>query len=87
MPVSPHSLREKRSKMPVSDRAKQFMSFAALSGLDVALAKKEWEIAEKQRLRDKVWQENAASYPENQSVDPSKQKDVKKARRSGPEVG
>ncbi len=30
-----------RAKMPVSERAKQFMSFAALKGLPEALAKKE----------------------------------------------
>lgn len=43
------------SKMPISERAKQFMPFAALKGLDEALRRKEWEVEEKQRLKDRVW--------------------------------
>ncbi len=43
-----------RPKMPLSQRTKQFMPFSALSGLDDALRKKEWEIEEKQRLKDKI---------------------------------
>ncbi|MBQ3326117.1 hypothetical protein IJG79_03165 [Candidatus Saccharibacteria bacterium] len=42
-------------KMPISQRAKQFMPFAALKGLDEALRRKEWEVEEKQRLKDKIW--------------------------------
>ena len=33
-----------REKMSITRRAKQFMPFAALTGLDEALRKKEWEI-------------------------------------------
>ena len=43
------------NKMPMSQRAKQFMPFAALKGLDEALRRKEWEVEEKQRLKDKIW--------------------------------
>lgn len=39
-----------RSKMPISQRAKQFMPFAALKGLDEALRQKEWEIETKQKM-------------------------------------
>lgn len=34
-------------KMPIAKRAKQFMPFSALSGLEAALAKKEIEIEKK----------------------------------------
>lgn len=42
-----------RPKMPISKRAKQFMPFAALSGLEDALRQKEWEIETKSQIRDK----------------------------------
>ena len=32
-----------KNKMPISERAKQFMPFSALKGLDEAIAKKEQE--------------------------------------------
>lgn len=38
-----------RGKMPISERAKQFAPFAAVGGLDAALAKKEREHARKAR--------------------------------------
>ena len=41
-----------RPKMPISQRAKQFQPFAALSGLEEALARKEREIEEQQKARD-----------------------------------
>jgi len=37
---------KQRPKMPLSQRAKQFMPFAAVAGLDIALRRKEEEIAE-----------------------------------------
>ncbi len=43
--------------MPIEKRAKQFMPFSALNGLDEAFRMKEWEIEEKQRLKDKVFLE------------------------------
>lgn len=33
-----------REKMSIEDRAKQFAPFSALSGLDEALRRKEWEV-------------------------------------------
>lgn len=39
----------KRGKMPISERAKQFAPFAAVGGLDVAIARKEKEHAMKAR--------------------------------------
>ena len=39
-----------RMKMPASDRAKQFMPFSALKGLDEALREKERIIVEKADL-------------------------------------
>lgn len=41
-----------REKMPLSKRAKQFMPFAALSGLDDALRQKEWEVEARQKAKD-----------------------------------
>lgn len=38
-----------RGKMPISERAKQFAPFAAVGGLDAALARKEKEHARKAR--------------------------------------
>lgn len=38
-----------RGKMPISERAKQFAPFAAVGGLDAALARKEREHARKAR--------------------------------------
>ncbi|MBR3264120.1 hypothetical protein IKF94_02735 [Candidatus Saccharibacteria bacterium] len=39
-----------RQKMPVEMRAKQFMPFSAVSGLEEALRRKEWEIETRQSL-------------------------------------
>lgn len=39
-----------RGKMPVSERAKQFSPFAAVKGLDLALANKERELAKKPKI-------------------------------------
>ncbi|MBP3899769.1 hypothetical protein J6D24_03150 [Candidatus Saccharibacteria bacterium] len=39
-------------KMPVSERAKQFLPFAALNGLDAALRQKEWEVESRQKLEN-----------------------------------
>lgn len=36
-----------KNKMPISERAKQFMPFSALKGLDEAIAKKEEELLKK----------------------------------------
>lgn len=41
-----------RTKMPISERAKQFMPFAAVKGYHEALAKKEHIIVPKQELTD-----------------------------------
>ena len=41
-----------REKMPLSKRAKQFMPFAALNGLDDALRQKEWEVEARQKAKD-----------------------------------
>ena len=38
------SMEKLRAKMPIAQRAKQFMPFAAVSGLDIALRRKEEEI-------------------------------------------
>lgn len=43
-------MKKPRGKMPISERAKQFAPFAAVGGLDVALAKKEREHARKARI-------------------------------------
>ena len=39
-------------KMPIEQRAKQFMPFAALNGLEDALRQKEWEIESRQKSKD-----------------------------------
>lgn len=46
-----------RAKMPVSERAKQFMPFSALKGLDEALKNKERIIVEKKELSDELAEE------------------------------
>ncbi|MDD5823337.1 MAG: YolD-like family protein [Firmicutes bacterium] len=43
-------MKKRRGKMPVSERAKQFAPFAAINGLDAALARKEREHARKARI-------------------------------------
>ncbi len=48
-----------RMKMPVSERAKQFMPFSALSGLEDALRNKERIIVEKAELSDESAQDIA----------------------------
>ena len=44
----------KHPRMSISDRAKQFMPFSALGSLELALQKKEWEVEEKLRLKDRI---------------------------------
>lgn len=51
-------------KMPISQRAKQFMPFASLKGLDEAYRQKEWEIESRQKLKDKVWRTQDEDFPE-----------------------
>ena len=46
---------KQREKMPIEKRAKQFVPFSALSGLDEILRQKEWEVEMRQKLKDKVW--------------------------------
>ena len=41
----------KREKMSIKKRAKQFMPFSALVGLEEALRKKEWEVESRQKLK------------------------------------
>lgn len=41
-----------REKMPISERAKQFMPFSALKGLDEALRKKEQTLIERRELTE-----------------------------------
>ncbi len=48
-----------RMKMPVSERAKQFMPFSALSGLEDALRKKERIVVKKAELSDESAQDIA----------------------------
>ncbi len=43
-------MKKARGRMPISERAKQFAPFAAVGGLDAALAKKEQEHARKARI-------------------------------------
>lgn len=43
---------KRRDKMPVSERAKQFMPFAAVKGLDEALKRKEKEMMPKKELSE-----------------------------------
>ena len=52
----------KRSKMPISERAKQFMPFAAVTGLDAALAEVEnrWEKIDKPEITEERMQEMLA---------------------------
>ena len=52
--------------MPISQRAKQFMPFASLKGLDEAYRQKEWEIESRQKLKDKVWKIDSAESQENE---------------------
>ena len=40
-----------RPKMPISQRAKQFMPFAALDGLEEAITQKEWEEEARQKQK------------------------------------
>lgn len=44
-----------RTKMPIEQRAKQFMPFAALNGLYEALEQKAWEVETRQAIKDKIW--------------------------------
>ena len=41
-----------REKMPLEKRAKQFIPFAALNGLEDALRRKEWEVESRQKVKD-----------------------------------
>ena len=52
---------EKRPKMPIGKRAKQFMPFSALVGLEEALHKKEWEVETKQKLNYTTLCQNSQS--------------------------
>lgn len=45
---------ENRPKMPIARRAKQFMPFAALKGLDEALARKEWEVSAREAAKHRI---------------------------------
>lgn len=49
----------KRSKMPISERAKQFMPFAAVTGLDAALAEVEnrWAKIDRPEIPEERMQE------------------------------
>ncbi len=42
-------------KMPISQRAKQFLPFSSLNGLEDAYLKKEWEIESRQKMKDRIW--------------------------------
>lgn len=42
-------------KMSIEKRAKQFLPFSTLNGLDAALKQKEWEVETRLRLKDKIW--------------------------------
>lgn len=44
-----------RPKMPIEKRAKQFMPFAALSGLYETLEQKAWEVETRIEEKDKIW--------------------------------
>lgn len=43
--------KQKREKMPIKKRAKQFKPFSAVAGLEEALRQKEWEIESKQQIK------------------------------------
>ena len=43
-----------RPKMPIKQRAKQFMPFSALNGFDEALRRKEWEVETQSKLKDRL---------------------------------
>ncbi len=46
-----------KNKMPIADRAKQFMPFAALKGLPEALAAKERVVVSKKNLSEEMLEE------------------------------
>jgi hypothetical protein len=45
----------RRKKMSIEQRAKQFMPFSALTGLDELLRQKEWEVETRQKIEGKKW--------------------------------
>lgn len=45
----------RRKKMSIEQRAKQFMPFSALTGLDELLRQKEWEVETRQKIEEKKW--------------------------------
>lgn len=53
-----------RTKMPVAERAKQFMPFAALKGLPEALA----EVERKMQVRDTGYDETIGEWRETDRV-------------------
>ena len=56
-------------KMPIEKRAKQFMPFAALNGLDDALRQKEWEVETRLKLKDHVQAiENPTPHRPDESI-------------------
>lgn len=52
-----------RSKMPIEDRAKQFMPFAALKGLPEALAAKEKAVSPKYELSKEMPDDPEITFP------------------------
>lgn len=50
-----------KKKMPASQRAKQFLPFAAVQGLDIALAKKEEEVTSTSSSKHKTSQDKTSS--------------------------
>lgn len=52
-----------RSRMPIEDRAKQFMPFAALKGLPEALAAKEKAVAPKTGLSEEMDGDPEITFP------------------------
>ena len=53
-----------RAKMSIEKRAKQFLPFSTLRGLDAVLRRKEWEVESLQKLKDKIWSIEEAEFEE-----------------------
>ena len=53
-----------KQKMPIADRAKQFMPFSALKGLEEALKTKERQIVDKKELSEELSRELSRNLSE-----------------------
>lgn len=65
-----------REKMPISERAKQFMPFAALKGLPEALEKKEKELSKTQTGYDNdygAWRDISTQFDSCNRIRPGQE--------------